>query len=534
MAGLAQSNVDSSEGNNGSGEQGRGGGTFQSMKKRLSLRLTGGGTPSSGVVGSEVIERRLSQGNNIHHKDPVVRQYTKDSSKTLTSESTTALLVREDLKDDSSLLHKGGAGVGFGSVGGGGFGNRNNLQQNRLTLATINFQDSDYAGETRRGSTATAFSNLTQTTYGLNVNTPHSGYYSEKVGYDNNGKSSPGLNNRHSYNLSTLSPTTPNTPRESIFGMAGSNNNNQAPNGKKYIDTRKLKKQQKGDKKLAKASFSKAKSLFSNERTFLHWIKFGMLLGALAMTLLNFSGDEVARKGVDVALANKVGLIGRNVGVTLLLVCLLTLIYSATTYHWRHLGIVKDKSSTRYFDRVGPTVFTLALFMTYTINVVLTIQVTSLMDHGYEPSIYLNNVDSNSPAPQPSFPPPSISPAMPTSTLAPLPLSPPVTPALPPPQPQKPVFDAPYLPPGSTILIDGEDEDGNEYESSHSSDSGDTEDPTVNTASTSDDSSSSRSSSEETSSPESDSSNSESDHSTANSSRGGNDGNRQEEEDDDN
>ncbi|KAF9135261.1 hypothetical protein BGW39_003941 [Mortierella sp. 14UC] len=197
------------------------------MKKRLSLRLTGGGGSGSGVGDSDRIEIRKSQGNS-NHKNPVIRQYTKDSSKTLTNESTIALLVREDLRDNSSILNKGGAGVGVGGVG-------SNLHQNRrLTLATISFQESDYAGETRRSSTATSASNITQTTYRLNVNIPHSGYYPDKAGYDNHGKTSP--NNHDSLYLSSLSPTTPNTLRESIFGTAGSNNN-PAPDGKKYIDT---------------------------------------------------------------------------------------------------------------------------------------------------------------------------------------------------------------------------------------------------------------------------------------------------------
>ncbi|KAK3826648.1 MAG: hypothetical protein JOS17DRAFT_676989, partial [Linnemannia elongata] len=113
------------------------------------------------------------------------------------------------------------------------------------------------------------------------------------------------------------------------------------------------------------------KTLFSNERTFIHWIKFGMLLGALAMTLLNFSGEEFARRGgVDQTLASRVGRIGQNVGVALMFICLLCLVYSGVSYHWRHLGIVKDKGYERYFDRVGPTFLTVALLATYTMNIV--------------------------------------------------------------------------------------------------------------------------------------------------------------------
>ncbi|KAF9123175.1 hypothetical protein BGX30_001579 [Mortierella sp. GBA39] len=252
----------------------------------------------------------------------------------------------------------------------------------------------------------TTSSGNTQTTYRLNVNTPRTDYYSEKGGYghlnhhgyDTNTKSNPKLN------LSTLSPiatspTSPNTPCDSIFGQAGNNNNNPSPSGKRYIDTRKRKKQQKKEEK---ASIKKRMTLFSNERTFIHWIKFGMLL--------------------------------------------------------------------------------------------VTIQVSSLMDHNYEPSIYLNDHNLAPHAlppltPSPSTPPPSATIRSNETELsqpfAPSP-APEPSPALPQTQPQRPVFDIPYLPPGSTILIDNDEDDGSEFESSdHPSD---LEHTTVTTASTSTDS----------------------------------------------
>ncbi|KAF9551303.1 hypothetical protein EC957_009187 [Mortierella hygrophila] len=127
-------------------------------------------------------------------------------------------------------------------------------------------------------------------------------------------------------------------------------------------------------------------------------------------------------------------------------------------------------------------------------NVVLTIQVSSLMDHNYEPSIYLN--DHNlaphavpSLTPSPSTSPPSAAFGSNETDLAqpfaPPPASEPL-PAPPQTQPQRPVFDIPNLPPGSTILIDNDEDDGSEFESSdHPSD---LEHTTVTTASTSADS----------------------------------------------
>ncbi|KAF9156091.1 hypothetical protein BG015_007268 [Linnemannia schmuckeri] len=402
-------------------------------------------------------------------------------TKTLSSESTAALLKREDLKDDSSLVHNklgGGRGMGLTMDEDG--------RTHSAASGAIQFQESDNAGMTRRGSTMTSSSDNTQSTYRLNVNIPRTGYYSEKDGfshghhgYDTN-KSSP-AHNLIIVSRTATTPTTPNTPHDSVFRQAGGNNSNSTPNGKRYIDTRKRNKQQrKEDKALAKASFNKRKTLFSNERTFIHWIKFGMLLGALAMTLLNFSGDEVARRGIDQTLANRVGKIGKNVGVTLLLVCLLSLLYAAVSYHWRHLGIVKDAGHRRYFDRVGPTFLTIALLATYTMNVVLTIQVSSLMDHNYEPSIYLNNNNNNpgshafpalTPPPQAATNEiesvtPSASPPPPSSALA---------------HPKRPVFDTPFLPPGSTILVDSDEDDGSEFE--FPDPPSDPDDPTVTTAS---------------------------------------------------
>ncbi|KAF9107481.1 hypothetical protein BGX29_006169 [Mortierella sp. GBA35] len=281
----------------------------------------------------------------------------------------------------------------------------------------------------------------TQTTYRLNVDIPRIGYdekYPEK-----GGKSSPAP--LYLSSLSPTSPTSPTTPsRESIFGLAGNGNG---------VDTRKGNKRQ--SKKEAKQAFSKAKSFFSNERTFIHWTKFGMLLGALAMTLLNFS-IEGDRKWLGQDLANRVARVGKSVGVTLLLICLLCLVYSAVSYHWRHLSIVKDKGHERYFDRIGPTFLTIALLTTYTMNIVLTIQVSSLMAHDYEPPIYLNNNYGSQtiPTATPVLPSPAESPV-------PAPSPPPIVPAAA--SPQRPVFDIPYLSPGSTILIDGDEDDDFEH-----------------------------------------------------------------------
>ncbi|KAK5799105.1 hypothetical protein F5H01DRAFT_116547 [Linnemannia elongata] len=123
-------------------------------------------------------------------------------------------------------------------------------------------------------------------------------------------------------------------------------------------------------------------------------------------------------------------------------------------------------------------------------NVVLTIQVSSLMDQDYEPSIYLNNNNLGPHALPPLTPSPSTSPPSAaigsdeTAPAQPIILLPVPEPSPEPPltQPQRPVFDTPNLPPGSTILIDSDEDDGSDFEFSHPP--SDLEIPTVMAAST--------------------------------------------------
>ncbi|KAG0082859.1 hypothetical protein BGZ93_006950 [Podila epicladia] len=165
-----------------------------------------------------------------------------------------------------------------------------------------------------------------------------------------------------------------------------------SPTGKRYIDTRKHNKKFKQGRKEA---FRTAKVLFSNERTFIHWIKFGMLLGALAMILLNFSGQAAMTRPVEHDLIVRAEMIGQRVGMALMAICLMCLVYAACIFHWRHIGVAGRKDDDRYFDRIGPTVVTLGLLGTYSINVILTILVTSKLDPSYSPSVFYNT-NSNS------------------------------------------------------------------------------------------------------------------------------------------
>ncbi|KAF9978114.1 hypothetical protein BGZ73_003686 [Actinomortierella ambigua] len=95
--------------------------------------------------------------------------------------------------------------------------------------------------------------------------------------------------------------------------------------GKVYMKRPKDKKfGAKGGGGAGKGSSTKGdgtrKALFSNERTFLHWIRFGILLGTLSMTLLNF-GERRS--------------LSYYVGTALLCIAMLSLGYAASTFHYR-------------------------------------------------------------------------------------------------------------------------------------------------------------------------------------------------------
>ncbi|KAF9941861.1 hypothetical protein BGZ67_003691 [Mortierella alpina] len=93
---------------------------------------------------------------------------------------------------------------------------------------------------------------------------------------------------------------------------------------------------------------------FSNERLYLHWIRFGVLQGSIAVLLLSF--------GIGVA---------SYVGVGAIVLALLTLIYSTTLYHTRHMNMVNKRKDVKYFARAIPTLLTLGLLVLYGWNFVV-------------------------------------------------------------------------------------------------------------------------------------------------------------------
>lgn len=94
---------------------------------------------------------------------------------------------------------------------------------------------------------------------------------------------------------------------------------------------------------------------FANERTFLSWLNFTVLLGGLAVGLLNF-GDAVGR--ISAALFT--------------VVAMAAMVYALFTFHWRAKSI-RVRGQGGFDDRLGPTVLAIALFAAVVVNFVLRI-----------------------------------------------------------------------------------------------------------------------------------------------------------------
>ncbi|KAL2221342.1 hypothetical protein M432DRAFT_269833 [Thermoascus aurantiacus ATCC 26904] len=109
-------------------------------------------------------------------------------------------------------------------------------------------------------------------------------------------------------------------------------------------------------KRIALPTRVEPKVFFANERTFLSWLNFTVILGGLAIGLLNF-GDRVGR--ISAALFT--------------LIAMGAMIYALVTFHWRARSI-RLRGQSGFDDRFGPTVLTLSLLAAVVVNFVLRIQ----------------------------------------------------------------------------------------------------------------------------------------------------------------
>ncbi|KAF8949088.1 hypothetical protein BGZ47_011316 [Haplosporangium gracile] len=137
---------------------------------------------------------------------------------------------------------------------------------------------------------------------------------------------------------------------------------------------------------------SDRKALFSNERTLVHWIKFGVLLGTMALTLCNFG---------------RAGSLAFYIGSSILLVAMVTLGYAVLTFHYRdrslsqRLKVAMAKKKAKrdkkggadavdpltliakevcYYDRKGPTIICCILIFACSINFYLSMAYGSTMN----------------------------------------------------------------------------------------------------------------------------------------------------------
>ena len=98
------------------------------------------------------------------------------------------------------------------------------------------------------------------------------------------------------------------------------------------------------------------KVFFANERTFLSYLNFTVILGGLAVGLLNFGHDSAGRISAGM----------------FTLVAMATMIYALVTFHWRARS-VRLRGQGGFDDRLGPTVLAIAALAAAVVNFVLRV-----------------------------------------------------------------------------------------------------------------------------------------------------------------
>jgi uncharacterized membrane protein YidH (DUF202 family) len=112
-------------------------------------------------------------------------------------------------------------------------------------------------------------------------------------------------------------------------------------------------------KRIALPTRVEPKVFFANERTFLSWMNFTVILGALGIGMLNF-GDRPAVIS----------------SVFFNIVAMATMIYALFTYHWRAKSI-RLRGQAGFDDRFGPTFLAIILLLAVIVNFVLRITYNS-------------------------------------------------------------------------------------------------------------------------------------------------------------
>ncbi|KXS16547.1 hypothetical protein M427DRAFT_97734 [Gonapodya prolifera JEL478] len=119
-----------------------------------------------------------------------------------------------------------------------------------------------------------------------------------------------------------------------------------------YASTRPL---QPGEKPIILPVRVEPKVVFANERTFLTWMHFGVVLTTLSVTLLNFA-DYV----------------GQIAGLFFTLAATGTLVYGLMLFLWRSQKI-RNRDREPYDNVIGPIALTAVLFLGVFLNVVMRV-----------------------------------------------------------------------------------------------------------------------------------------------------------------
>ncbi|CAD6584821.1 MAG: vacuolar transporter chaperone [Cyphobasidiales sp. Tagirdzhanova-0007] len=119
------------------------------------------------------------------------------------------------------------------------------------------------------------------------------------------------------------------------------------------MSTQPLLQRSSANKRIALPVRVEPKVFFANERTFLSWLNFTVVLAGLSIGLLNF-GDKVGKISAGM----------------FTLVAMAVMIYALITYHWR-ANAIRKRGAGPYDDRLGPTVLCLSLLAAVIVNFVL-------------------------------------------------------------------------------------------------------------------------------------------------------------------
>ncbi|KAG8213257.1 putative vacuolar transporter chaperone 4 [Butyriboletus roseoflavus] len=108
-------------------------------------------------------------------------------------------------------------------------------------------------------------------------------------------------------------------------------------------------------KKIAVPVRIEPKVYFANERTFLKWLNFAVLISSIATTLLNFVPHDDSK-----------GLISAGLFT---LAALLSIAYSAIIFVYRAQRLRARSAEGLYYDKYGPTILCFVLFVALAVNV---------------------------------------------------------------------------------------------------------------------------------------------------------------------